>query len=101
FEEEYGRAFDQAACAFLSTPPQKDSDPDADLMDTGAVVRTISERGVPAHLHNGADALIGPLSEELRPGDVALVMSNGGFGNLHERLLERLADGSGETQEAA
>jgi hypothetical protein len=32
---------------------------------------------------------------------VALIMSNGGFGNLHERLLERLADGSGETQGAA
>jgi UDP-N-acetylmuramate: L-alanyl-gamma-D-glutamyl-meso-diaminopimelate ligase len=98
FEEEYGRAFDQAACAFLSTPPQKDSDPDADLMDAGAVVRTISERGVPAHLYNGADALIGPLSEELRPGDVALIMSNGGFGNLHERLLERLADGQSRSR---
>jgi UDP-N-acetylmuramate: L-alanyl-gamma-D-glutamyl-meso-diaminopimelate ligase len=101
FEAEYARAFDEAACAFLSTPEQKDTDPDADLMDASAVARTITERGVPAQLHNGADALIGPLREELRPGDVALVMSNGGFGNLHERLLERLADGSGETQGAA
>ena len=96
FEEEYGRAFDQAACAFLSTPQTKESDHDAELMDSGAVIRTIERRGVPAYEYNGADALLGPLLEEVQPGDVALVMSNGGFGNLHERLLDALADGEAE-----
>ena len=93
FEKEYGRAFDQAACAFLSTPPLKASDADTDLMDIDAVVRTIEARGVPARSYNGADALLEPLLETVRPGDVALVMSNGGFGNLHERLLDALANG--------
>ena len=27
----------------------------------------------------------------LRPGDHVLVMSNGGFGGIHEKLLDRLA----------
>jgi len=27
-----------------------------------------------------------------RPGDQVLVMSNGGFGGIHERLLKRLAE---------
>jgi UDP-N-acetylmuramate: L-alanyl-gamma-D-glutamyl-meso-diaminopimelate ligase len=31
------------------------------------------------------------LSHELRAGDHALLMSNGGFGGLHERLLKSLA----------
>jgi UDP-N-acetylmuramate: L-alanyl-gamma-D-glutamyl-meso-diaminopimelate ligase len=92
FEEEYGRAFDRAACAFLSTSAHKTSDHGAELMDAGAVVRTIEERGVPARAYEGADALIGPLLAEVRPGDVALIMSNGGFGGLHERLLDALAE---------
>jgi UDP-N-acetylmuramate: L-alanyl-gamma-D-glutamyl-meso-diaminopimelate ligase len=28
----------------------------------------------------------------LRPGDHVLVMSNGGFGGVHEKLLARLRD---------
>lgn len=95
FEDEYGRAFDQAACAFLSTPPEKDGDPvGQEQMDIEAVVLTIQRRGVPARAYDGADALLPPLFEAVRPGDVALIMSNGGFGNLHERLLERLAQGA-------
>jgi UDP-N-acetylmuramate: L-alanyl-gamma-D-glutamyl-meso-diaminopimelate ligase len=28
--------------------------------------------------------------DQARPGDVVLIMSNGGFDNIHERLLESL-----------
>jgi len=38
-------------------------------------------------------ALVGAVSAEARPGDHILVMSNGGFGGVHGRLLERLAKG--------
>ncbi|MHB1528367.1 MAG: UDP-N-acetylmuramate:L-alanyl-gamma-D-glutamyl-meso-diaminopimelate ligase [Acidiferrobacteraceae bacterium] len=34
--------------------------------------------------------LLDALDRELRPGDHAVLMSNGSFGGLHERLLERL-----------
>jgi UDP-N-acetylmuramate: L-alanyl-gamma-D-glutamyl-meso-diaminopimelate ligase len=34
--------------------------------------------------------LLARLDDSLRPGDHVLVMSNGGFGGLHGRLLERL-----------
>jgi UDP-N-acetylmuramate: L-alanyl-gamma-D-glutamyl-meso-diaminopimelate ligase len=30
------------------------------------------------------------LALALKPNDIVLVMSNGGFGNIHQRLLERL-----------
>lgn len=35
-------------------------------------------------------AIVEALAAELKPGDHVLVMSNGGFDNLHARLLERL-----------
>jgi len=36
-------------------------------------------------------ALIEAIATEARPGDHVLVMSNGGFGGIHEKLLTRLA----------
>jgi len=36
------------------------------------------------------DALVKGLAEDARPGDHVLVMSNGGFGGLHEKLLAAL-----------
>jgi UDP-N-acetylmuramate: L-alanyl-gamma-D-glutamyl-meso-diaminopimelate ligase len=37
------------------------------------------------------DALVEAIASEARPGDHILVMSNGGFGGIHEKLLARLA----------
>ena len=37
------------------------------------------------------DALIGKIVAAARPGDHILVMSNGGFGGIHEKLLKELA----------
>ncbi len=36
-------------------------------------------------------ALIAAIVAEARPGDHVLVMSNGGFGGIHDKLLQRLA----------
>jgi UDP-N-acetylmuramate: L-alanyl-gamma-D-glutamyl-meso-diaminopimelate ligase len=36
------------------------------------------------------DALVKGLAEDSRPGDQVLVMSNGGFGGLHDKLLAEL-----------
>ncbi|HEX6691874.1 MAG TPA: cyanophycin synthetase, partial [Burkholderiales bacterium] len=40
------------------------------------------------------EALIGAVAAEARSGDHILVMSNGGFGGIHKRLLERLSQGA-------
>ena len=47
--------------------------------------------GARAHVARDLEALLAGLNGELRAGDHALLMSNGGFGGLHERLLEDLA----------
>ena len=41
-------------------------------------------------LNPDMDALLAGLGRELHAGDHALLMSNGGFGGLHERLLGAL-----------
>ncbi|HEY4972957.1 MAG TPA: hypothetical protein VII41_05070, partial [Steroidobacteraceae bacterium] len=52
---------------------------------------SLDRLGGKAHVAHDMEALIAGLSHELRSGDHALLMSNGGFGGLHERLLKSLA----------
>jgi UDP-N-acetylmuramate: L-alanyl-gamma-D-glutamyl-meso-diaminopimelate ligase len=40
------------------------------------------------------ETLIAAIAAEARSGDHVLVMSNGGFGGIHKRLLDRLAQGA-------
>ncbi len=51
---------------------------------------TMAPLGARAHTAATFDALLAGLTAELRSGDHALLMSNGGFGGLHERLLAAL-----------
>jgi UDP-N-acetylmuramate: L-alanyl-gamma-D-glutamyl-meso-diaminopimelate ligase len=46
--------------------------------------------GARAHVETEFDVLLRHLARSLRRGDHALIMSNGGFGGLHTRLLEAL-----------
>jgi len=39
----------------------------------------------------GPDAIVAALSKEARSGDVILAMSNGGFGAIHQKLLDALS----------
>ena len=48
------------------------------------------EIGDKATLTRDLPALVDALAAELRAGDHVLIMSNGGFGGLHERLLQAL-----------
>lgn len=46
--------------------------------------------GAKAVCHEDLDALAGAICAEARSGDQILVMSNGGFGGIHQKLLDRL-----------
>jgi UDP-N-acetylmuramate: L-alanyl-gamma-D-glutamyl-meso-diaminopimelate ligase len=60
----------------------------ADLgWDLPGAVAPLGER---AHFAASVDELVAGLAADSRPGDHILVMSNGGFGGLHEKLLTAL-----------
>jgi len=60
----------------------------ADLgWDLPAAVGPLGDR---VSLAGTVDALVLGLADEVRPGDHVLIMSNGGFGGLHEKLLAEL-----------
>jgi UDP-N-acetylmuramate: L-alanyl-gamma-D-glutamyl-meso-diaminopimelate ligase len=52
--------------------------------------QALAPLGTRATIHHDIDDLVADLGGMLQPGDHVLVMSNGGFGGIHERLLARL-----------
>ena len=60
--------------------------------DAPAVFASLGAR---ARCLGDLDALVAALAAEARAGDHVLVMSNGGFGGIHEKLLAKLGQGSG------
>jgi len=47
--------------------------------------------GARAQAFNDIDALVTAVARDARPGDQVLAMSNGGFGGVHQKLLDALA----------
>jgi UDP-N-acetylmuramate: L-alanyl-gamma-D-glutamyl-meso-diaminopimelate ligase len=65
----------------------------ADLgWDVDAVVAKLGGKG---RLARSVEELVDGLAASSSPGDQVLIMSNGGFGGLHGKLLEALAQGPG------
>ena len=57
--------------------------------DAGAVLAPLGSRAVS---HEKLDELVAAVAAEARSGDQVLVMSNGGFGGVHDKLLARLRE---------
>jgi UDP-N-acetylmuramate: L-alanyl-gamma-D-glutamyl-meso-diaminopimelate ligase len=60
-------------------------------LDPETVAAAVRSLGKDARVLPGADAIADVLAAEARPGDLLLVMSNGNFDGLCEKLLKKLA----------
>ena len=90
FEAAYSRAFDAADRVFLKAPPVRHNDAADAMLDPSVVVERLRAQSIPANTFADVDTLLDALVRAARPGDVALLMSNGSFDGLHERLLTAL-----------
>ena len=61
-------------------------------LDTGELIDAISKQSKPALALPGADEIVAHLTPRLQSGDVVAIMSNGGFGGIHEKLLNALSN---------
>ncbi len=58
------------------------------------VAGALAPLGGKASVSDDLAALVEAIAAEARPGDSVLIMSNGGFGGIHDKLLARLRDDS-------
>ncbi|MDE2344454.1 MAG: UDP-N-acetylmuramate:L-alanyl-gamma-D-glutamyl-meso-diaminopimelate ligase [Betaproteobacteria bacterium] len=59
--------------------------------DAAAAMKVLGERALTI---DNLDALVEAVASEARSGDHLLVMSNGSFGGIHDRILKRLSEGT-------
>jgi UDP-N-acetylmuramate: L-alanyl-gamma-D-glutamyl-meso-diaminopimelate ligase len=93
FQKELAESFADADAVLVAQiarlellKPEERLDPQKLLLDLQAGGKTA------AYLPD-ADAIVTHLKREARGGDVICVFSNGGFGNIHEKLLTALDRG--------
>jgi UDP-N-acetylmuramate: L-alanyl-gamma-D-glutamyl-meso-diaminopimelate ligase len=63
---------------------------DENRLDPESVAASVRSLGKNAHVFSGADAIAEHLANEARSGDLLLIMSNGSFDGLCEKLLTKL-----------
>jgi len=103
FQRDFAHAFSGSqadetliATVFRSTLPE------GERLSVDELVDEICKAGRRARHVGGTDHIIETIVNERRPGDVVVIMSNGGFDNIHRRLLARLRDsGQPQTEGAA
>ena len=59
-------------------------------LDIEKLIDDVSATGKPAFAITNFDEIVTALKQQLQPGDVVAIMSNGGFGGIHEKLIGAL-----------
>jgi UDP-N-acetylmuramate: L-alanyl-gamma-D-glutamyl-meso-diaminopimelate ligase len=91
FQDEYASAFTPADYVIVSGvfDTQKATEK-GNVLDTAQLIGDIAAQDKPAFAIGDVNEIVLRLSSELRSGDVVAIMSNGGFGGIHEKLLVAL-----------
>ena len=89
FQDDFARAFAGADEVVLASI-FRSSLPADERLSEAQLVADLHARGVAARHLPTVDAIVAAVAAEARDGDVIVVMSNGGFGGIHGKLLGAL-----------
>jgi UDP-N-acetylmuramate: L-alanyl-gamma-D-glutamyl-meso-diaminopimelate ligase len=89
FQSEFARAFD-AADRVLLPPIFRSTLPDDQRLSVEQLIADLKASGKDARHLQGVQEIVDTVGREARDGDLVVVMSNGGFDNIHQRLLDGL-----------
>jgi len=87
FQDDYALSFDAADSIIVREPPGLENIPEQDRFSSRNLVEDLKTRGRTAYYFPDTDGILGFLKEHAGGGDVIAIMSNGGFDNIHEKLL--------------
>ena len=90
FQQDYVSSFDQADLVLVREPIPLPDFPADQLFSAQKLAADLKKRNVDAFSFPDTDAILSYLQDRLLPGDVVAILSNGGFDNIHTRLLEIL-----------
>ena len=89
-QSELEDSLSQADGVIISEVPNPEKVPDGELLDVESVIENLSSRGKEAFIGLSSDDIVNKLIPLTSSGDTIVVLSNGGFGGIHDKLLEAL-----------
>jgi UDP-N-acetylmuramate: L-alanyl-gamma-D-glutamyl-meso-diaminopimelate ligase len=90
FQNVYPVSFDFADLICIRKPPLLEKIPIAERFSSEKLVADLKHRGKDALFFEDTESIVEFLVQHAIPGDLVLIMSNGGFDNIHQKLLDRL-----------
>jgi len=90
FQQELAESFADASAVIVAQVARLEMLDPAERLDPELLMLEIGEGGKPAFYLPDADAIVQHLGQHAQGGDVVVVFSNGGFGGIHAKLLQRL-----------
>jgi len=87
FQNIYPNAFHPADIVCIRQAPLLEKIPENERFSSQELVNTLKNNGQDAHFFETTDDIITFVSNTAQSGDLVIIMSNGGFDNIHERLL--------------
>ncbi len=90
FQHDYASAFVDADIAVIADLFEPSRYAEQDRLSTDELVSAIRERGTEAIFIPTADEIVWHLGPRLHRGDTVVVMSNGGFDGIHEKLVKAI-----------
>ena len=91
FHQEFARALAKADRVILP-PVFRSSLPDSERLSSGALIEDLKQAGVEADYIPTVDEIVRTVARDSRDGDIVIVMSNGGFDNIHQKLITALEE---------
>ena len=90
FQQQLTEALKMADGVFISQVARLEQIPEDQRLKPDQIVAAIAKTSRPAFYEQNANAIVDRIFPMLRPKDLVVVFSNGGFDNIHEKLLTRL-----------
>ena len=90
FQHELANSLSLAEQVVVAGVFKSDAIPERERLDIRDVIADINQRGRSARYFETADEIVDSVTPELRSGDIVAILSNGGFGNIYEKLPQRL-----------
>lgn len=90
FQKEYAEAFSSADEVILADVFMPEKVPDGNILNVDVIVQELIHKGISARHISGVDKIVEDIQKRIPSSAVILIMSNGGFGGIHSKLLEAL-----------
>jgi UDP-N-acetylmuramate: L-alanyl-gamma-D-glutamyl-meso-diaminopimelate ligase len=91
FQKDYENSFSGSDAVCIKRPEKIIKVPPESRLSLEKLQKGLEDKNIESMVFNFTDEIVDWLDKILKPGDVVLVMSNKGFDQIHDKILNRLS----------